>query len=587
MHASSNPKNHGGEDKNALSPACRLPQELLGKIFIHYARDYHNYSDPDSQTQNVPTWVNVSYVCRYWRDAALDFSTLWTYHFVVSLRWTEELLARSKQAPLQIRITHNSSKSESWWSSLIEKLMNRADHIQEFRLDFPEDCDHQILSQLSARAPRLQNLRISANSYSEFSEKPSVLFLGDTPALRTLHVSHCPFLWSSLKSTSLTSLTLYNVTDQSKEDAEELLATLSCMQDLEQLYFIRTIVTGDLGSFPEAAREFKINLPHLSRLYIAAPLLTAVALLSCVHSPPTTEIRLECFSEETFSHGDYNLLYPVLAQRFNKSKDQALPSPTIRSFVFDIAAGVVDLIFSASEKFTRSSAIRVGDSEWDSNIPLKIFLDFKAPEPTDDGTPPPPRFLTLADVDRVVEGICWVMPLAGVQSVQAIHPQFSSEFWTDMLRHFPALRYLKLSYGLMPSLCSVLSPKGDNDDGEGSEDHGGHAAGKLIALGLEELDLDHIAFAEEDDIDICFAAISQSRLFKALSARDVPEGQLVMTRCRIKGSRQFDSVRSWGGVTRSLEWHSDEEDEEDDDEKDGSSESAEWVTDEEADGNSE
>jgi hypothetical protein len=46
-------------------------------------------------------WVNVSYVCRHWRNVALNCATLWTYLFVMSPRWTEELLARSKAGTIE------------------------------------------------------------------------------------------------------------------------------------------------------------------------------------------------------------------------------------------------------------------------------------------------------------------------------------------------------------------------------------------------------------------------------------------------------------------------------------------------------
>jgi hypothetical protein len=79
---------------NPLSPVFRLPAEILANIFIHNARDSYMeiYGDPNSTT---PSWVNVSYVCRHWRDIALNCHTLWTFIPTTSLRWTQELLARS------------------------------------------------------------------------------------------------------------------------------------------------------------------------------------------------------------------------------------------------------------------------------------------------------------------------------------------------------------------------------------------------------------------------------------------------------------------------------------------------------------
>ncbi|KAF8559424.1 hypothetical protein OG21DRAFT_1368133, partial [Imleria badia] len=85
--------------RNSPSFIFRLPIEILEIIFIHCARDYYT-KDGRRPTPTVPSWVNVSYVCCHWRNVALDCPTLWTYLFATSPRWTEELLARSKQAPL-------------------------------------------------------------------------------------------------------------------------------------------------------------------------------------------------------------------------------------------------------------------------------------------------------------------------------------------------------------------------------------------------------------------------------------------------------------------------------------------------------
>ncbi|KAF8437158.1 hypothetical protein L210DRAFT_3356803, partial [Boletus edulis BED1] len=81
--------------RNSCSLISRLPTETLAAIFVCSARDYHSTHD-GSPTETAPSWVNVSYVCRHWRNVALNCATLWSHLFITSPRWTEELLARSK-----------------------------------------------------------------------------------------------------------------------------------------------------------------------------------------------------------------------------------------------------------------------------------------------------------------------------------------------------------------------------------------------------------------------------------------------------------------------------------------------------------
>ena len=59
---------------------CCLPPELLAAIFLEYAR----YSDSFVYSTRVSPWVTVSYVCRYWRDVALQCANLWARLFFVS-----------------------------------------------------------------------------------------------------------------------------------------------------------------------------------------------------------------------------------------------------------------------------------------------------------------------------------------------------------------------------------------------------------------------------------------------------------------------------------------------------------------------
>ena len=78
-----------------------FPPELLTVIFLEYARSGASFLDPTT----VPRWIAVSYVCQYWRNVALHCANLWGERlFFVSSEWMDELLMRSKNAPLIICI---------------------------------------------------------------------------------------------------------------------------------------------------------------------------------------------------------------------------------------------------------------------------------------------------------------------------------------------------------------------------------------------------------------------------------------------------------------------------------------------------
>ena len=425
--------------------------------------------------------------------------------------------------------------------------MNHAERIQEFHLRFPEDYNDRILSQLTSRAPRLQHLRVSVRNAS--SSRPLVLFDGNTPALRTLELSGCPVLWSSFKPNALTTLRLYHVPEGIQQNTEEFLAALRHMQNLEHLYLDNALARAP-GFLSGAAGEMRINLPYLSRLLIAAPLSTVIALLFCVNNPSKTQLRLRCFPGNDTSLDDFTRLYSVLAQRFSQSEDQAVPISTIRSLSIRSADrwSSAELTFSALERDCDCNSIPISHLDWGSNIPLRISFELDPPMTTSEG-------------NHIMSEICAFMPLANVHSAHVIHPPFSPAFWRKLLGRLQELRYLKVSFGMMPDLASVLS-LADIDTHKGWENQVEHADGDrgtdhVLAPDLDELNLYYITFPQTDDPNL--PGITEYRLFDALSTRDATRGRVTMTRCKIdiNGLRRFDMVRLWGGETCSVEWHSD------------------------------
>ncbi|KAF8189699.1 hypothetical protein BJ912DRAFT_966177, partial [Pholiota molesta] len=43
-------------------------------------------------------WINMTYVCRYWRNIALELPRFWVYLPIGKLQWVQEMLKRSKDS---------------------------------------------------------------------------------------------------------------------------------------------------------------------------------------------------------------------------------------------------------------------------------------------------------------------------------------------------------------------------------------------------------------------------------------------------------------------------------------------------------
>ncbi|KAI9573745.1 hypothetical protein HD554DRAFT_548001 [Boletus coccyginus] len=507
-----------------------LPNEILEIIFIHCA--FYHYQDLDglNPVSRVPRWVNVSYVSHHWRNVALNCPTLWTHLFVTpphwNHHWMDVLLARSKQVSLKLRANLYDPEM-LLYEPCFEQVMER---IQELFLNvFASEGSYDFLHRLSLvpRAPRLQNLEISWVQHSPNREWPSVLFDGDTPALRTLTLRGCPLRWYLFKLSGLTTLDLYYVPAWVQQNTAEFLATLSFMQDLAHLYLDHSLpsATGFISSATFQTFQ-KIKFPCLSRLFIAAPYSTVVALLSCVNIPLQTRVKLECNSEHdlplsrTLHHNA--LLCSLLTQRFTVSDHRAPLGLTIRSLVIQRREGGVALAFSASDRDCNSYP-PISQTGWESrDIPLQISAYYG-------------ESMTTSNQARIISDICCSIPLTDVQTVHAIHAPFSSAFWRKTLGHLQDLRYLRLSLGNMPDLASVLSvtnltPHGLTGDRDGYADRG---PDRIFAPVLEKLELYDVQLSKPGSRPTPQPAADVQSLYDALSTRKGSRGRLSISKCPI------------------------------------------------------
>ncbi|KAF9241062.1 hypothetical protein BU15DRAFT_73546 [Melanogaster broomeanus] len=262
--------------KNALLPVSRLPCEILATIFLYQA--YSFYQDPRYlaiRPWGAPPWANVSYVCRHWRSVALSCPSLWSFLFVSSPRWTDELLSRSKMVPLRIRIDGVFSDQEAM--ILFEKVTTDVTRIQDLSLELPTlPCNlvEGILSKLSTPAPLLHTLRLS---------------------LRTLELNHCHIPWSSPVFTALSTLRLRDIASSSQPSMTELLAMLRHIPDLAHLYLENALSSAeDILASQRYLLSECVDLPQLLRLALVAPFSTVVVFLSNVTIPSKTELRICC-----------------------------------------------------------------------------------------------------------------------------------------------------------------------------------------------------------------------------------------------------------------------------------------------------
>lgn len=547
--------------RNTFSLISRLPPEILASIFTHCARIHQQNRYPGYR---VPDWVNVSHVCRHWRDVALNCSTLWSFLFVSSQRWTDELLARSKTAPLKVLVDSDYPK-QSTELHFLKNIAPQADRIQDLCLRLTRQEAERVLSLFSSPAPLLQSLRVSVERSNYLSEPALVtgtLFDGDTPSLRKLELMNYPFPLTSPTLRGLTFLRLRDLGTSYQPTLVDLKVALSRMQDLAYLHLENALPSARGNSTGQSFEDSeKLSFPQLARLSIVAPSSTVVLLLSCFDLPMQTEVRLRCCFEAGTE--DYTPIYPLLAKRFIASDYQGFTlAPFIRTSFIETTSATVGFIFSTAEHDSGRRAFSASTTsydlgqlceDWDCNIPLKVDVVL--------------RTSLSKDREDLVAGVCGSLPLTNLRSAHFsfdMGTTLSSAFWINTFGHLQELRHIRLSEVNLQGLVRVLSlaPHHRPKNNGGNLKSG---SGQVFAPALEELELHSVNFSKK-----CYGrsqgnpndcSCSAPCLYDALSSRQA-EGhglrRLVVTECMYVHDYDVWVLResvtdvNWDGVTRTI-----------------------------------
>ena len=308
--------------------ALGLPPELLAGIFCEYVR--HSYSAFNSTI--VPCWISVSYVCRYWRDVALHCANLWAYLFFVSPEWMDELLSRSKNAPLIVH-THMFFDSRSGQGPIrsLEKALGNMERIQELWIYCSSDIIEMIGPKLNVAAPLLQSLCLS--TWRDDHEYRSVInkdtLPGAMPDLRKVHLESCHVDWSSPVFNGLTELTIRYTLNDPMECWNGLQFILGHLPRLRQLHLDTLLpYDTDMDALSTNPRKDKfISLPHLELLTLTGPISWLIALLTQLKFPKTTIVRVECGCDDPQAA---SRLLPLIQDQFDSHPSMTASAQTVR-----------------------------------------------------------------------------------------------------------------------------------------------------------------------------------------------------------------------------------------------------------------
>ncbi|TFY84003.1 hypothetical protein EWM64_g18 [Hericium alpestre] len=290
------------EYKNSFAPISRLPAELIALIFFYYQAMQRAAAKALRQNEYVvPSWLNVTYVCRRWRHIALEIPTLWV-DIVIHKYWTQEMLRRSRNAPLILDVVlpfpNNSTARPSKFLPTVKLALEQLHRAGELNLVGHWEVLQEVMAQLSVkRAPLLSSLSLTSQGGPQMIVPPNI-FAGEVPPL-LCHVTlwNCDVAWDSpFLSQNLVSLTVMGTYRFERPTNGTLLNALSGMTELESL---------TLNALPwvnPTSQDFTsplpaqptILLPSLSRLRLTGRAIECDEFMNRLSMPALTSLSLKC-----------------------------------------------------------------------------------------------------------------------------------------------------------------------------------------------------------------------------------------------------------------------------------------------------
>ncbi|KAI6033316.1 hypothetical protein EDC04DRAFT_2706424 [Pisolithus marmoratus] len=183
------------EIKNARAPISCLPSDVLGIIFDESRRALSPWA---GIRRPLPIEVQLSHVCRKWRQVALSTPSLWnTLRIPILHRETaiRSYLDRCNQCPLSVQLGPQLSDRRIM-DVIISELIPRIAQFRELILDIEDRQElYSLLYHLvNTAAPCLQRLKITSHdpARGQGSYPPIEIFKLGAPLLSDVRLSALP-----------------------------------------------------------------------------------------------------------------------------------------------------------------------------------------------------------------------------------------------------------------------------------------------------------------------------------------------------------------------------------------------------------
>ncbi|KAF7419499.1 hypothetical protein PC9H_002090 [Pleurotus ostreatus] len=281
--------------RNTHSSISRLPPEIFAAIF-------QLVRSGQAQTAPVPSWINVTSVCRQWRAIALASPQMWTTIDISHPGSALELLKRSKSAPLQISCgTH--PYDVGLHTLVAGAVMAEIGRMQTLQIWSMVDTDVLQFLPLPGvpGATILEDLQLSANT--TVSQPPPNVLLSGMPSISRLSLVNIPI---SLEISPLPHLTYLRLSFTTGGIQTSLL--LSYLQHSPNLKEIDIS-----GVVKDTFLPSRVQLPNLLHISISSDILDVSAIFANLDYPSSVSVKF-ALTEEPAGEPDWSHLATLCAR---------------------------------------------------------------------------------------------------------------------------------------------------------------------------------------------------------------------------------------------------------------------------------
>ncbi|EPQ60163.1 hypothetical protein GLOTRDRAFT_134903 [Gloeophyllum trabeum ATCC 11539] len=372
-------------DINALAPVSCLPVELLSRIFqlvVDWELDDVQTNDEQVLRRRLGQharkdryrlqWISICHVCRAWRTVALTCAVLWRRPFFFNAELTKLMLARSRDAELDIlacsyhgSLTHTDTQA----LRLVAPHMRR---VRKVDIVLSDVGLHEFLNgAIDVPAPRLRYLSLQSFHSFRISARnltlrlPSDIFQSNAPNLRTLRLRGWGVDWDSPLLTMLTHLELQSVPARWRATVDEIVSALARLPSLERLGLAsatRASADSEAPGAPPAA------LPRLAKLMLRDEIGVCLALLERLAVPPGIPLSISCVWTPGTSQTVARLMQAVV-RHFSADGARRPPLHTVHLWLLEGKVGQL--------KAWRARGAEAGEDAPDTGAPADLAVTFQ------------------------------------------------------------------------------------------------------------------------------------------------------------------------------------------------------------------